>query len=292
MKVLCIHAHFDDYEFFAAGTFEMLRRTHGADFRAKVVVCTDGCAGHQFRTREETGRMRRAEQEASARIGRYEFEQLTLPDGRVPREACLQSSPGLLAALWKTIRDFEPDYLFCPPVVTDPLAGVHLDHIGVAAAVRDVAYLINVPHAFTPEYPADETQSRPCKVPVILNVYDPYMAGLHGYDFAVDVEEAFEVVRDESWCHQSQIMEWLPWVGRHRMDPPRSVEDWGRTLRDRFNRQGAQLGLPSGRAYDVFTVTAWGEIPTLADLRRDFPPLAENASRLDRLATRLDRWHV
>ena len=292
MKVLCLHAHYDDFEFYAGGTFEMLRRAGGPDFRAKVVVCTDGQAGHHFRTRAETGRMRRREQEESARIGGYAFELLTLPNGQAPREACLRIGADFLAALWKTIRDFEPDYLFCPPVVSDPLAGIHIDHVAVATAVREVAYMINVPHAFTPEYPADETQSRPCKVPVILNVYDPYMAGLHGYDFAVDVEPAFDVVCAESWCHQSQIREWLPWVGRHRMAPPSSPAAWAQVLRARFDRQGAQLGLPPGRAYDVFTVTAWGEIPTLADLRRDFPALAENASHLDQLAERLARWHV
>jgi LmbE family N-acetylglucosaminyl deacetylase len=81
MKVLFIHAHFDDFEFTAAGTFELWRRKFGKDFRGRVLVCTDGKAGHQFRSREETGRMRLAEQEASARIGRYEFELLRLPNG-------------------------------------------------------------------------------------------------------------------------------------------------------------------------------------------------------------------
>jgi LmbE family N-acetylglucosaminyl deacetylase len=76
-------------------------------------------------------------------------------------------STELLAALWKAIRDFEPDYLFCPPFPSDALAGIHVDHVAVAEAVRKVAYMINVPHAFTPEYPADESKSEPCKVPVI-----------------------------------------------------------------------------------------------------------------------------
>ncbi len=140
-----------------------------------MIVCTDGRAGHHFRTREETGKIRLREQEESARIGGYEFELLKLPDGNAPREACLQVSPALLAALWKAIRDFEPDYLFCPPVPADPLAGIHVDHIAVAEAVRQVAYMLNVPHAFTPEYPMDETKAVQCKVPVIINLFDSYM---------------------------------------------------------------------------------------------------------------------
>ena len=223
MKALCIHAHFDDYEFVVAGTFDLWRRKLGREFTGRVVVCTDGQAGHQFRTREETGRLRLKEQEASARVGGYQFELLRLPDGQAPREACQQVTPDFLAALWKAIRDFEPDYLFCPPLSADPIVGVHTDHLTVAEAVRRVAYMINVPHAFTPEYPADETASRPCKVPVILNVYDTYMFGANAYDLAVDVEPVFADICAMSWCHQSQLIEWLPWVGRHNMAAPRGL---------------------------------------------------------------------
>src|SRR5438045_6067520 len=142
MKILSVHAHFDDFEFVAAGTFELWRRKLGEGVRRRVLVCTDGKAGHHFRTREETGEVRLAEQRESARVGGYEFELLRLPNGQPPREACLQVSVELLAALWKTIRDFEPDYLFCPPVASDPLAGIHNDHVTIAEAVRRVAYMI------------------------------------------------------------------------------------------------------------------------------------------------------
>ena len=194
MRILCVHAHFDDYEFVASGTFELWKRKLGDKLRARVLVCTDGKAGHHFRSREELHHVRMLEQQASARLGGYELEVLRLPDGQVPREACLQVTTPLLAALWKSIRDFEPDYLFCPPIAADPLAGLHVDHLAVAEAVRKVAYMINVPHAFTPEYPADETHSTPCKVPVILNVYDGYMAGANSFDLAVDVEEVFSKI--------------------------------------------------------------------------------------------------
>jgi LmbE family N-acetylglucosaminyl deacetylase len=293
MRILHVHAHFDDYEFVAAGTFEMWRRDLGADpqdLRAKVIVCTDGKAGHHARTREETFDMRLREQQESARIGGYEFDLLRLPGGEVPREACLQLSVPLLAALWKAIRDFEPDYLFCPPVATDPLVGIHNDHVTVAEAVRRVAYMINVPHAFTPEYPVDETRSRPVKVPVILNVYDPYMFGAGQFDLAIDVEGAFEKVSRMTWCHQSQISEWLPWVGRHDMEPPKSLEDWTKTLRRRYERQNKELKVPGTRATEVFTFTAWGEIPVVEKVLRDFPSINREASHLDKLRQKVLKW--
>jgi LmbE family N-acetylglucosaminyl deacetylase len=290
MKVLYIHAHFDDYEFTASGTFELWRRRLGEGFRAKVLVCTDGKAGHQFRTREETGRIRLEEQAASAKIGGYEFELLRLPNGEPPREACLQVSTDLLAALWKAIRDFEPDYVFCPPLGADPLAGIHNDHETIAEAVRRVAYMINVPHAFTPEYPADETQSVQCKVPVIINVYDGYMFGANSFDLAIDVEEAFPAICEMTWCHQSQIVEWLPWVGRHNMSPPASLTEWTQTLRARFDRKNRELGLSTAHAVEVFRITAWGAIPKLPQLLADFPPLLTEASAVERLKQRLELW--
>lgn len=290
MRALCIHAHFDDFEFVAAGTFELWRRKLGPAFTGRVLVCTDGQAGHHFRSRAETGRIRLQEQQASARFGGYEFELLRLPDGTPPREACLQVGPGLLAALWKAIRDFEPDYLFCPPLPGDQLAGVHNDHVTVAEAVRRVAYMINVPHAFTPEYPTDETASRPCKTPVILNVYDGYMSGANAYDLAVDIEEAFTRICEMTFCHQSQITEWLPWVGRHDMQPPKSLADWSRMLRERFGRRNRELGIASDRLCEVFTVTAWGSIPTLGSISEGLPAVLPEVSNLATLGERLARW--
>jgi len=290
MKVLFVHAHFDDFEFTAAGTFELWRRRLGADFQGRVLVCTNGEAGHQFRTREETGRMRLAEQAASAAIGGYDFELLRMPDGQTVREGFPQLTYGFMSALWKAIRDFEPDYLLCPPLPADPTIGIHNDHINVADAVRRVAYLINVPHAFTPEFPADETKSRPCRVPVILTVYDGYMCGPSSFDFAVDVESAWDKIVAMSWCHKSQVQEWLPWVGRHGNWASSTEAEWVGTLRQRFERKSRVLGIRSPRAVEVFRVTAWGTVPDFERLLADFPPLLPEAPAPTALRERLSVW--
>lgn len=290
MRILCVHAHYDDYEFVASGLFELWRRKLGSELRARVIVCTDGQAGHHFRTREETGRVRLAEQRESARIGKYEFEPLVLPNGKMPREGCMQRTPELMAALWKAIRDFEPNYLFCPPIPSDTLAGVHPDHLAVAEAVRNVAYMINVPHAFTSEFPADETKPEPKKTPVILNLHDAYMAGENAFDLAIDVEEAFDAIADTSFCHQSQIAEWIPWVGRHDMAAPKNRAEWDEVLRHRFAKRNREMGVKSKRTFEFFTVTAWGELPELEALLRDFPSVSREFSQLDALKTRLARW--
>jgi LmbE family N-acetylglucosaminyl deacetylase len=290
VKILSIHAHPDDFEFAASGLFELWRRKLGNELQARVLVCTDGKAGHHFRTREETLRVRMEEQEASARAGQFEARFLRYPNGEIPREACLQVSIPLLAALWKEIRDFQPNYIFAPAYPSDPLAGVHVDHVAVSEAVRKVAYMINVPHAFTPEYPADETRSAAVRVPVILTVYDAYMSGENAFDLAIDVEDAFEVMCAESWRHQSQIVEWLPWVGRHSMAAPASIEEWAQTLRARFARRNREMGLPVERIHEFFSITAWGDVPSLERIIRDFPGINTARSRLPQLEQRLRRW--
>ena len=289
MKALHIHAHHDDFEFCAAGTFELWRRQLGDAFQGRIVVCTDGAAGHHFRTRPETAELRRREQEASAAIGGVEFQQLVDAHGQPFREGCLQADRNFLAALWKAIRDFEPDYLFCPPLPVDPLAGVHLDHLAVAEGVRRVAYLINVPHAFTPEYPADETRSAFCRTPVILNVHDGYMAGANSHDLAVRVESAFDTLVEMSCCHQSQIAEWLPWIDRHSLEVPRSKAHWAAQLRQRFARINREMDQAGEEAHEFFRVTAWGTVPSAAQLLRDFPVLEPEATE-KRLRRVLARW--
>ena len=163
--------------------------------------------------------------------------------------------------------------------------------MSVSEAVRKVAYLINVPHAFSPEYPSEEhAEPQPVKVPVILTLHDSYMAGENAFDLAVDVEDAFDAICEMTWCHQSQIAEWIPWVGRHEMEVPQSKEDWRKTLRKRFVKRNREMGLPFERIHEFFTVTAWGEVPTEPQLSKDFPNLNRAFSRLDDLCVRLNRW--
>jgi hypothetical protein len=116
------------------------------------------------------------------------------------------------------------------------------------------------------------------------------MHGANACDLAVDVEEVFDVIAGLAWCHQSQIREWLPWVGRHQMAVPDSLEEWTTTLRARFQRKNRELGLATDRAVEVFRVTAWGAVPTFEQLLRDFPPLLTNVRDLEPLARRLARW--
>ncbi len=291
MNVLFVHAHFDDFEFTAAGTFELWRR-RDPSVRRRLLVCTDGAAGHHRMPREETARRRLEEQEKAAALGGLEFRLLRDASGRPFREGRLHASPDLLPALWREIREFEPDYLFCPPVPADPLAGVHVDHLDVAQAVRAVAYMINVPHAYSPEYPLPPGEARPVKTPVILTTYDGYFGAGNTPDLAVDVSESWELAADMAWCHQSQLSEWLPWVNRHSLHVSSDRAAWRQQYRAILERRKTALRLAGPGFFEVFQVTAWGVIPAIEELERDIPSLSREHSRLELLGDRLDHWRA
>lgn len=292
MKLLFVHAHFDDFEFTAAGTFELWRRKC-ADVHRRVLVCTDGAAGHHAMSRAATAARRLAEQQEAAVLGEFDFRLLRDRSGSPFREARLGVAPDFLPALWREIRDFEPDYLFCPPIPDHVLAGVHVDHLDVAQAVRSVAYMVNVPHAFSPEFPGTEVGPfRSVRTPVILNTYDGYMAGGHGHDLAIDIGDVCEHVADLAWCHASQLREWLPWVNRHNLVAPPDLATWREQFRTHLDRRKAALGIRAPGVFEVFNVTAWGAVPTLKRLLEDFPAISEAGSNLERLASRVSAWRV
>jgi hypothetical protein len=127
-------------------------------------------------------------------------------------------------------------------------------------------------------------------VPVIINVHDAYMSGSNRHDIAVDVEPAFSKICEMTFCHQSQIVEWMPWVGRHDMPAPKSSADWAAHLRQRFAKRNRELGVRSDRLLEMFTVTAWGELPRFDQLLQDFPNVVPEFSNLEQLKQRLARW--
>jgi hypothetical protein len=74
------------------------------------------------------------------------------------------------------------------------------------------------------------------------------------------------------------------------MRAPESMNDWSAQLRRRIERQNRSLGLPTERATEVFTVTAWGAVPTFEQLLQDFPNVVSDEPHLQRLRERLARW--
>ena len=74
------------------------------------------------------------------------------------------------------------------------------------------------------------------------------------------------------------------------MPSPQTRDEWKGILRERFLRQNRELGFKSHHAFEMFSVTAWGAVPTVEQLSRDFPPITAKFSHLKKLRQRLTRW--
>jgi LmbE family N-acetylglucosaminyl deacetylase len=260
---MSVMAHQDDFEFNAGGLFCRLRERLGDRLRLKILATTRGASGHHEMSLEDTFLRRDREARASAALIDAEYECLTCLDGaHVPGQLFIDRNT--LGGLWNAVRAFAPDVIFCPPVITDPRAGLHIDHYHTAWAVRMIAYQLSVPHA----YPTLTEAARARMLsPLIVAVDDPY-AKEQAYDVAVDISGVYARKERMALCHESQIFEWLPWNGRR--EPPARDEFLAR-FRERHSEINRRYGLAEDTPREFFRFTFWGRRPTAGDVEWLFP---------------------
>jgi len=264
-RLLSLMAHQDDWEYTTAGLWARLR-ARGLDFEGLVVTTTDGRSGHQTMLPPATARRRQEEaRRAAAALG---CRSAVLRDarGRAAWNGQLTMDTLTRGAVWKLIRDFRPDVLFCPPRAAAWTAGCHHDHVTTGTLVWSVAYQVQVPHAF-PQYGLGRERSS-LTPPLIVAAYDDYLQG-RDWDLAVDVGAVFDRKVETLHRHRSQVYEWLPWVGKY--PAPRDRAALAARLRERHRVIARRAGLPPGRPWELFFLTRWGRPCTREDLRRFFP---------------------
>ena len=163
-------AHQDDFEFSAGGTFALLRKRYKEKLKIKILALSRGASGHHLAGLDETFRRREKEAQKSASLIDAEYECMTCLDGsHIPAQVFLDRN--VLGGLWNVIRKFKPDCIFCPLVISDPLAGIYIDHFNTACAVRMMAYQLLVPHAYSTIGGEPELYR---KMPLIINIDDFY----------------------------------------------------------------------------------------------------------------------
>lgn len=262
IKVMSIMAHQDDFEFNAGGAFAQLRQKYGDRLQLKILCTTTGASGHHQLSLDETYRRRDDEARKSAAVLGADYECLTCLDGKhLTGQVLLERN--VLGGLWNAVRAFEPDYIFCPPVVTDPLAGIHIDHYNTAWAVRMIAYQLTVPHA----YPVISGLAKGrVTYPVVINVDDAY-AGEGQYDLVLDVSAYYPDKLRMALCHESQIFEWLPWNSGE--DEPITAAEFTRRFRKRHTAINQRYGQDDAVPREYFRLTKWGrkvEVSALTEL--------------------------
>ena len=266
LRAMSIMAHQDDFEFCAAGTFSILRETYGDGVALKILTTSTGASGHHMDGPDEVAARRHAEASASAALIDASYECLRQLDGtHIPGQVFINRN--VLGGLWNAIRDFEPDVIFCPPVVTDPLAGVHIDHLHTAMAVRLVAYQVIVPNAFpTIGGPRKQWVARP----LILNADDNY-AQEGEWNIRQDISRVYPQKERMALCHESQVFEWL--ASEKGRSGTITADQWREKFRARHAGLNRRMGFSDDLLCEYFRLTRWGRAPVEGEIERLFPKL-------------------
>lgn len=267
IRIIVIGAHPDDCDLDAGGTAALFAKMGHA---VKFVSVTNGDAGHQEEGGGMLAKRRMAEaQEAGRRLG-VAYEVLDHHDGEL-----LPTLPIRLELIRK-IREWNADVVIAPRP-----NDYHPDHRYTGVLVQDAAYMVGVPNV-APDTPPLK------KNPVFLYSHDhfqrpnPFRA-----DIAVDITETFDQKIDALDAHQSQVYEWLPWIGGYADQVPETEADrkqWLAEQRDREitpeirsvlekwygEEQAAQV-----RHAEAFEICEYGTQPDEEDVRRLFPMFME-----------------
>jgi LmbE family N-acetylglucosaminyl deacetylase len=262
---MSVMAHQDDFELNLGGTFALLRQTLGERVKLKVLTTNTGATGHHILSPDETFIRRQEEARRAAAMVDAEYECLKQLDGNhVPGQVIVDRN--LLGGLWNAIRAFRADVIFCPPIATDPLAGVHIDHDQTAIAVRYVAYQLGVPHAYPNTHGGDTARYDP---PLVINVDDPYI-GTGGADIRQNISDVYDTKLKMTLCHESQVLEWLPYNGNWAPDGA-TPDQWAERLRMRHLAANQRYGCEDNVLSEFFLLTRWGRAPREGELDLLFP---------------------
>ncbi len=280
--ILFIAAHQDDAEGVAGGLFAKLKGS--LDFRGLVACFTDGSVGHYhaeyLKNPATLTEIRDSEAAKAASVFGFEYQRLVDDEGKLFKDARLEVNWKTRGAVWKTIRDFQPDLIITLPVndPADPY-GMHNDHTNVGEIIKRTAYLIPAPFTF-PEYYSegvianldDDHQFAYVQPPIIITAHDPYSGKIQP-DIVISLTEDELNQKVQAWgAHISQWQQWLPWVSKR--DAPTDIDSLKQSLIDRSNRLAKSLPIEPnpGEVYESFTITKWAlRVPTLDEIKQYFP---------------------
>ncbi len=205
IRIIMIGAHPDDCDQDGGGTAILFAKM---GYAVKFVSVTNGDAGHQTMKGTALAKRRFAEaQEAGKRFG-VTYNVLNNHDG--------QLLPTLEVRLQviKEIRDWNADIVIAPRP-----NDYHPDHRYTGVLVQDAAYMVAVPNV-APETPALK------KNPVFFYFQDGFKRpNPFRPDVAIDISSVFAQKVHAMDAHESQMYEWLPWIGHYLEKVPKNKSD-------------------------------------------------------------------
>ncbi|HXK94441.1 MAG TPA: PIG-L family deacetylase [bacterium] len=192
MRILAIHAHPDDIEYFAAGTLYMLKQNGHEIF---IATMTAGDKGSKAMDPIQTANIRREEAARAARVIGAEYACLEFGDYEV------FDTDNARRKTTEHIRRVAPDIL-----LTAPPTDYHADDEAASRLTRYASFAVGLPNYVTGRAPCLD------QVPALYYMDPAGGVDLFGNrvdpDFVVNVTSAMEIKKDMLACHESQ-RDWL-----------------------------------------------------------------------------------
>ncbi|HET6768011.1 MAG TPA: PIG-L family deacetylase [Chitinophagaceae bacterium] len=201
VRIIMIGAHPDDCDDDGGGTAALFAQL---GYAVKFVSVTNGDAGHQLSGGVELAKRRFAEaQEAGKRLG-ITYDVLDNHDGK------LMPTLEVRLQVIRKIREWDADIVIAPRP-----NDYHPDHRYTGVLVQDAAYMVAVPN-IAPETPALK------KNPVFLYFQDRFKRpNPFRPDITIDITDVFQKKIAALDAHESQMYEWLPWIGQYADKVPK-----------------------------------------------------------------------
>ena len=205
IRIIMIGAHPDDCDEDGGGTAALFAQM---GYAVKFVSVTNGDAGHQVLKGKELAKRRFAEaQESGKRLG-VTYDVLDNHDG------LLMPSLEVRLEIIRKIREWNADVVIAPRP-----NDYHPDHRYTGVLVQDAAYMVSVPN-IAPDVPALK------KNPVFLYYQDHFQRpNPFRPDIAVDITSVYDKKVSGLDAHESQMYEWLPWIGHYLDQVPKDKDE-------------------------------------------------------------------
>jgi len=267
VRIIMIGAHPDDCDQDGGGTAILLAKM---GYAVKFVSVTNGDAGHQTMGGKELAKRRYDEaQEAGKRFG-VTYDVLDNHDGK------LEPSLEVRMQVIRKIREWNADVVIAPRP-----NDYHPDHRYTGVLVQDAAYMVAVPN-IAPETPALK------KNPVFLYFQDGFQRpNPFRPDITVDITNVFSQKIHALDAHESQMYEWLPWIGHYADQVPSNKADrekWLAQTRDIKITPAVRATLEKWYGKDkaaqvqhaeAFEICEYGTQPGDEELKKLFPMLGQ-----------------
>ena len=267
IRIIMIGAHPDDCDEDGGGTAALFAQM---GYAVKFVSVTNGDAGHQALKGKELAKRRFAEtQESGKRLG-VTYDVLDNHDG------LLMPSIEVRLEIIRKIREWNADVVIAPRP-----NDYHPDHRYTGVLVQDAAYMVSVPN-IAPDVPALK------KNPVFLYYQDHFQRpNPFRPDIAVDITSVYDKKVSGLDAHESQMYEWLPWIGHYLDQVPKDKNEriqWlakqragtiTPEIKTALEKWYGKDRAPQVKYAEAFEICEYGTQPNDEQIKRLFPMLGK-----------------